>query len=143
MSIAVSASFILHISSFIDNTVDILEVLCDEWSQMVSKLQLVVKDLSSEILICRCLVAASPSVSLYQARDLLCCKFRQSASYTIGIYVPSFVVDLLVLLLEYLQLVLIACLVEKDYVRYKKCVVWQLYYVRYSCSITPASYVSP
>ena len=86
---------------------------------MLCELQLVVEDKCSQVFIARCLVRSGPSEAFYLSRDLLVSELSESAAYSILVYVAGSVVELLVLLLEYLQLVLVAGFVHHCYVSYK------------------------
>ena len=94
---------------------------------MLCELQLAVEDKCPQVFIARCLVHSSPSEAFYPGRHLLVSELCKSAAYSILVYVASSVVELLVLLLENLQLVLIASFVHHSYVSYKECLVWQLH----------------
>lgn len=94
---------------------------------MCSKLELSVKYVCSEVFIRWCLVGSCPSEALYPGRDLLAGKLCYRASYAILVYVACSVVQLAVLLLQYLELVLIASFVEDNYVSDKERLVWKLH----------------
>ena len=93
---------------------------------MLCELKLAVEDKCSQVFVSRRLVGRCPSEAFYLSRDLLASKLCKSAAYAYCIYVASSVVELLVLLLENLQLVLVASFVHHSDVSYEQSLVWQL-----------------
>lgn len=94
---------------------------------MLCELKLAVKDKCSQVFVSRSLVSRCPSEAFYLGRDLLVGELSKSAAYAYCVYVARSVVQLVVLLLENLQLVLVASFVHHSYVSDKKCLVWQLH----------------
>lgn len=127
MSILISSSLVRDFSSFIDYPVHVPEVLHYQVFKMCSKLELSVKYVCSEIFVRWRLVGNCPSEAFYPGRDLLASELRDRISYSILVYVACCVVQLVVLLLQYLELVLIAGFVEDNYVFDEECLVWKLH----------------
>ena len=93
---------------------------------MLCELKLAVENKCSQVFVGRRLVRRCPSEAFYLSRDLLVSELREGAAYANCVYVACSVVELVVLLLENLQLVLVAGFVHHSYVSYEQSLVWQL-----------------
>lgn len=108
--------YILHFARLSHHSLDIVEVLDNQWLQSPVDEQLVLEYHAAQSLIHWCLVAAAEYQAFKQRRHILSHKSSKCTSYASLIYQTSIVMVFVIHLLYYLQLAFVLYFVEYSYV---------------------------